>query len=376
MSDEMTSLISLTRDLIAFNTVNPPGNEGPCARYLANMLEAAGFEVVLLPFEPDRPNLIARSGTTNRPPLCFSGHLDTVPLGSARWEWDPLGGAVAGDRIYGRGASDMKGGVAAMVHAALKLRAMGGDRANVMLALTSGEETGCRGAAALLEADSLLEPAGALIIGEPTSNRPLMGHRGALWLELQTTGKTAHGATPHLGKNAVYRAAEVIRRLETYRFSTSDHPIMGSPTLNVGTISGGLNINSVPDRAEMEVDVRTVPGQSHEQEIARIQGVVGRDVGIRVIQSVEGVATDPGHPWVMGVTALMSSLLNQPIDPAAAPYFTDAAFLSPALGHPPTLILGPGNAAMAHRTDEYCTLSAIRAAANAYFEIGRQWCDI
>lgn len=85
MSDEMTSLISLTRDLIAFNTVNPPGNEGPCARYLANMLEAAGFEVVLLPFEPDRPNLIARSGTTNRPPLCF-------PVTWTRCPWDRPGG--------------------------------------------------------------------------------------------------------------------------------------------------------------------------------------------------------------------------------------------------------------------------------------------
>ncbi|MGD8251530.1 MAG: M20 family metallopeptidase [Desulfobacterales bacterium] len=376
MSDEAIPLISLTRDLIAFNTVNPPGNEGPCAQYLAGMLEAGGFEVVLLPFEPGRPNLIARSGTADTSPLCFSGHLDTVPLGSARWERDPLGGTVAGDYIYGRGASDMKGGVAAMVHAALKLRATGGDRASLMLALTSGEETGCLGAAALLKADPPLRPAGALIIGEPTSNRPLVGHRGALWLELQTTGKTAHGATPHLGKNAVYRAAEVVRRLESYRFSAPDHPIMGFPTLNVGTISGGLNINSVPDRAVVEVDVRTLPGQSHEEEISRIQSAVGRDVAIRVIQSVEGVATDPRHPWVVGVTALMSSLLNRPLGPAAAPYFTDAAFLAPALGHPPTLILGPGDAAMAHQTDEHCTLSAIRTAADAYFEIGRQWCGI
>lgn len=376
MTGDGKALIDLTRKLIAIDTVNPPGNEVACARPLAEMLEAGGFLVELLDVEPGRPNLVARCGGPETDSLCFSGHLDTVPLGTAEWTADPFGGEVKDGRIFGRGSSDMKAGLAAMVHAALQLKAAGGDRANILLVLTAGEEAGCQGAADLAARQQLLGTAGAVVIGEPTANRPLVGHRGALWLELETTGVTAHGATPELGVNAIYRAAEAIQHLSCFDFAVPPHPIMGMPTLNVGIVAGGLNINSVPDRAVMAVDIRTVPGQSHDRLTARIQDAVGADVGVRTIQSVEGVATDPADPWVEAVFEMVGGFIGDTVRPAAAPYFTDAAFLTPALGSPPTLILGPGDAEMAHRTDESCSIEAIETAAVIYFEIGRRWCGI
>lgn len=376
MKDERERLVDLTRELIALDTVNPPGNEIVCARHLAAILEAGGFEIELIEFEPGRPNLLARCGSDPDRRICLSGHLDTVPLGAAEWSVDPFGGEVDGDRIFGRGASDMKGGLAAIVGAALQLKASGGDRANLLLALTAGEEAGCQGAAFLGTQKESLGGAGALVIGEPTGNMPLVGHRGALWLEIETTGVTAHGATPELGVNAIYSAAEAIQQLARFSFGTDPHPVMGLPTLNVGTVKGGLNINSVPDRAVLEVDIRTIPGQSHAQVIDSIRKTLSKDVSIRTIKNVEGVATDPEHPWVVSVFELAAGALGQAVRPAAAPYFTDAAFLTPALGNPPTLILGPGEAAMAHKTDESCSINAIVTAAEIYFEIGCRWCGI
>lgn len=376
MKDERDRLVDLTRELISLDTVNPPGNEIACARHLAALLEAGGFETDLIEFEPDRPNLLARCGSDPGRRICFSGHIDTVPLGAAEWSVNPFGGEVNEDRIFGRGASDMKGGLAAMVCAALRLKASGGDRANLLLVLTAGEEAGCQGAAYLGTQKARLGSAGALVIGEPTENKPLVGHRGALWLEIETSGVTAHGATPDLGVNAIYRVADVIQQLSGFTFETAQHPVMGLPTLNVGTVKGGLNINSVPDRAVLEVDIRTVPGQSHDQVVDNIRKTAGKDVAIRTIKNVEGVATDPEHPWVASVFELTAGVLGKAIRPAAAPYFTDAAFLTPALGNPPTLILGPGEAAMAHKTDESCSIKAIVTAAEIYFEIGRRWCGI
>ena len=375
MRIDARELLALARTLIGFDTIRPGGSESGCARHLAGLLEEGGFDVSLVPMAPDRPNLVARSGRGARPPVCFSGHLDTVPLGAAPWSMDPFGGSVDGDRLFGRGASDMKAGVAAMVHAALALRSVGGDGADLLLVLTAGEESGCEGAA-FLAAAGRLPGAGALVIGEPTENRPLLGHRGALWLEVETKGITAHGATPEQGVNAIYRAAEVVRRLEAFSFDAAAHPVMGRPTLNVGTIQGGININSVPDRAVMGVDIRTVPGQSHERVVRAVRDAAGGDADVRSLLSVAGLATDHRDPWVGSVFELVAQKTGVPAVPAAAPYFTDAAFLTPALGSPPTLILGPGEAAMAHKTDESCSIAAMEAAASIYFEIGRHWCCI
>ncbi|MCG2779115.1 MAG: M20 family metallopeptidase [Desulfobacterales bacterium] len=346
--------LSLTRKLISFNTVNPPGQEYDCAEYLASLLEDGGFKVTLYEFSERRTSLIAQIGSYgDKAPICFAGHMDTVPLGGKRWEKDPFSGEVDGDKVFGRGSSDMKGGLAAMVVAALRLANIANRNAGITLVCTSSEETGCQGAHHLARLGNALGEAGALLIGEPTSNYPLVGHKGALWLEVSTSGVTAHGSMPEQGENAIYKAAQVVTQLQAYKFDISPHPLLGAPTLNVGTISGGMNINSVPDRAVIGVDIRTIPDQRNRDVYENLQSYLGQEVEIERIVDAGSIITEPGHEWVQEVFDIMEPFCRKRPVARGVTYFTDASVLTPAFGNPPTLILGPGEPAMAHKLDEF-----------------------
>jgi succinyl-diaminopimelate desuccinylase len=369
------SAVELTQALIRFNTVNPPGNERPCAEYLGRLLKDAGFTVSYHEFADARTSVVARLGARDgKAPLCFTGHIDTVPLGAAPWSVDPFAGAIKDGRLYGRGSSDMKSGVAAFVVAALSLADELKSGPGVVLVITAGEETGCEGAFHLAGLAGVLGRAGAVVVAEPTSNYPYVGHKGALWLKARTRGVTAHGSMPERGVNAVYKAARAITRLEDFDFNIARHQVLGRPTLNVGTVKGGMNVNSVPDLAEIGIDIRTIPGQNHALLRESLKGYLGTDVDIEPMVDVEGVWTDPRHEWVREVFAIMTPVLGASPETRAATYFTDAAALTPAYGGPPTLILGPGEPQLAHQTDEYCLVARIEQAVEAYAEIARRWC--
>src|SRR5262249_1136856 len=260
----MQSSVELTQELVRFKTINPPGDERACAERLASLLENAGFAVDLMPFGGGRAQLVARiGGTAEKLPLGFTGHLDTVPLGAQPWSVDPLAAEIVDGKLYGRGSSDMKSGVAAFVAASISLADKLQGTPGVVLFITAGEETSCTGAAGLARASTPLPGVGALVVAEPTGNQTMVGHKGALWLEAVTTGVTAHGSMPEKGINAVYKAARAVAALQDFDFNFARHDVLGSPTLNVGNIHGGLNINSVPDRAAIGINIRTIPGQSH-----------------------------------------------------------------------------------------------------------------
>jgi succinyl-diaminopimelate desuccinylase len=166
------SAAKLTRDLLFFNTVNPPGIERACAKHLGAMLEDAGFRVEYHEFADMRASVIATiGGQKDKPPICFTGHIDVVPLGAAKWQRDPFAGETDGDRLFGRGSTDMKSGIAAFMIAALKLAPHLGNTAGITIVLTAGEEVGCEGAKFLAQ-QKLLDRAGAIVIAEPTANYP------------------------------------------------------------------------------------------------------------------------------------------------------------------------------------------------------------
>ena len=368
--------LELTRDLLSFNTINPPGQEQQCAQYLGKLLEEGGFNVAYYEFAESRTSLIARlEGRNGSPPICFSGHLDTVPLGAERWSKDPFSGEVDGNRLYGRGASDMKSGIAAMVGGALRLQKNFRGKAGITLIFTAGEETGSQGASYLAALDQVLGDCGALVVGEPTANYPLVGHKGSLWLEIETTGVTAHGSMPEHGENAIYKALEAVNKLQEFDFKVTPHPFLGNPTLNVGTIAGGLNINSVPDRAVIGVDMRTVPGLPNDALYQKMKSYLGEDVKIKSVVDMGSVTTDPENEWIQVVFDILESFLGVRPEPRGVAYFTDASILTPAFDRPPTVILGPGEPAMAHKTNEFCHVSKIEEAAKIYFEIARRWCQ-
>lgn len=373
MSENLSAL-ELTRALVRFDTINPPGNERPCAEHLGRILEDAGFAVSYHEFAETRTSLVARiGGGADAKPLCFTGHIDTVPLGAVPWSADPFAADIADGKLYGRGTSDMKGGVAAFVVAAIRLARELETGPGVVLVVTAGEETGCEGAYHLAGLGNVLGDAGAIVVAEPSSNFPFIGHKGALWLKAVASGVTAHGSMPELGVNAIYRAARMISLLEDFNFNVARHEVLGKPTLNVGTVEGGMNINSVPDRAEVGIDIRTLPDQDHGDLCAHLSSYLGDDISIEAIVDVGSVWTDPAGDWMLNVFDVIAEILGKMPEVHTATYFTDAAALTPAYGGPPTVILGPGEAAMAHQTDEYCVVDRIDQAVDAYVEIAKRW---
>ena len=371
------AVVELTRELVATRTINPPGDEAKAASLVGARLEAAGLEVVSHDFADGRTSLVARTRSRGeRPALCLTGHLDTVPLGGADWSRDPFAGETDGDRLYGRGTSDMKGGTAAIVVAAERIAALGEGAAALELVLCAGEETGCEGALALAGAEGALGRCGAVLVAEPTTNYPCVAHKGVVWADAVARGKTAHGSMPHLGENAIYKLARAVARLEDFALEADEHPLLGMPTVSLGTMSGGININSVPDFATAGIDVRTVPGMSGDSVLAALRERLGEEVELEPRVVLEAIDTDPGDEWVQDVFSVMEPLIGEAPSPRGLAYFTDAAALSPAYGTPPTIICGPGDAEQAHRTDESCSMEALEASAEGLFEISRRWCAL
>ncbi len=368
--------VELSRELIAFNTINPPGQELACVKRLEKILAASGLATSVHAFGPERANLIARiGGSLEKPPLCFTGHVDTVPLGNASWSFDPFTGEIVDGKLFGRGSSDMKCGVAAFVAAICGMAEQLRDTSGVVLVITAGEEIGCEGAFHLAR-KGVLGQAGAIVVAEPTSNVAVVGHKGALWLRAILTGVTAHGSMPHLGVNAAYKAARALTILEKFQFNVAPHDHLGSPTLNVGTVHAGLNVNSVPDHAEIGIDIRSIPGLEHARIQEHLRAELGDDVTLESIVDVGSIWTDPSNPWIREVHDVVHEITGEDAGsaPRTAPYFTDASVLTPAFGNPPTIILGPGEAAKAHQTDEYCSVDRIRVATDIYSQLAARWC--
>ncbi len=373
----MVDAVELTRSLIRYETINPPGNEQPCAEFLGRMLEDAGYSIAYYPMGENRANLIARiGGNADQKPLCFTGHTDVVPLGAAPWTVPPFAADISDGKLYGRGSTDMKGGVAAFVAAAIDLAPKLAGTPGLVLVITADEEQGCGGANMLAAMDGVLGEAGAMVVAEPTSNRPLVGHKGVLWLEAMTKGVTAHGSMPEKGENAVYKAARIISQLEALDLAAGGDFPAGKPTLNIGWMRGGMNINSVPDEARFGIDIRLVPGIGEADVMARLTEIAGAEASFKRVTHAASVYTEPSHPWVQSVFAVMKDIAGVSTEPAIATYFTDAAALTGAYGYPPTLVIGPGEAGMAHQTDEYCYVSRIEEAHAAFTQIAKDWCGV
>jgi succinyl-diaminopimelate desuccinylase len=368
--------VELTRALISLDTVNPPGNEEAAARLLGEFLREGGLQVDYHVLAEGRLGLVAcLKGESSLPPLCFCGHLDTVPPGGAAWQSPPTEARVSAGRIHGRGASDMKSGLAAMTSALMRLSGISRRRADVVLIFTAGEETGSEGAFRMVREGVLPAAVGALVVGEPSGNAAYLGHKGALWLTCRAKGKSAHGSMPEQGDNAILKAARAVLALEDLLGHDRPHPKLGRPTLNVGTISGGTKINMVPDVADFTLDLRTVPGLNHDELYRRLCDRLGPALEVRRLLDLPPVLTDENEPWVRQVLNLLEQK-GAPARPGYVNYFTDASALTPALGNPPTLILGPGEATQAHQTDEWCSVDKIRQAADLYLDIARSWCQV
>lgn len=284
------------------------------------------------------------------PLLVFTGHVDVVPTGDPDlWASPPFSGDLVDGRVLGRGTTDMKGGVAAIV-AALDAAPSG---SAVGALFTVEEETGSRGAA---EAATLLDglDTGLLVVAEPTDGRVVRGHRGVTWLRVATDGVAAHGSTPHLGRNAVTGLTRVLDRAAAEG--------TGWDTLNVGTIAGGTAVNVVPDRAWAQVDLRTTDPRSDPSVWWREQPDLA---SVETELSLPAVLLDTEDPEVVR--------LGIRPDDRVVGYFTDAAVLTGALGCDRVVLLGPGRTDLAHKRDESVAVEALHGAVADYRGLVARW---
>lgn len=375
--------MALTQKLVRINTTNPPGNESPAIAVLEPLLRGAGFEATVVPYldGADRSHVVARlRGRGERPGLLFSGHVDVVPPGGVPWTVDPFGGEIREGRLYGRGSCDMKGGVAALVSAALGVARSGRPLAgDLVVALTSDEERFCLGAEALVR-EPLFEGLGSALVAEPTSLQLFIAEKGGVWVEAVFYGKTAHASMPQMGANAVGAMAEFLYRWEQeYRVDEPLHPLLGAPTLNLGTVHGGVKINVIPDSCVAEIDMRTVPGVDHAAVIRRMEQlmaeVCGRRPGVRSELRLSSERAAVSSPADTALGQALATAVREIADvdptPGGVPYCTEGCIWTPQLGIP-MVICGPGAPGMAHQPDEYVETRELELAARIYARVAEE----
>jgi acetylornithine deacetylase len=383
----MSDTAKLLSELIALPSVNPaflpPGDvragEQRVADFVAVTAARAGLEIEFQKALPGRVNLIARLRPKNRisRTILLAPHLDTVPAAHEN-QFMPR---REGDRLFGRGACDTKGSVAAMLSALCDL-AKSGQRpreTEIIFAGLVDEESAQAGSRALVRSSvfkrlgDLMSSPGSLkpglqtrlaIVGEPTSLQVVTAHKGNIWLQLETRGKAAHGSRPELGRNAVHAMARVVDALETDYAALlrkrRNHPLLGHATVNVGTICGGTQPNIVPDACTLTVDRRTLPGETEAEVQREIESFLARKKLHAIFSSAR---TAPCLPME---TAANLPLVRQFLQnagqrkPAGVHFFCDAAIL--AEGGIPSVVFGPGDIAQAHTADEWISLRSLERA--------------
>ena len=333
-------VISLTRKLLSFNTVNPEGNEQDIAIFTGKLLSENGFTINYHQLAANRLTLIAEKGLSCLcPPIVLTGHFDTVPLGTKQWSEDPFSGTIKDSKIFGRGSSDMKGGLAALIVATIQAFKKNNQPGGVRLIFTAGEEPGCLGAIHLAGSGYDMGKASAIIVGEPTSNIPAIGHKGALYLSVSASGKAVHSSMPELGDNAIYKVARAISKIENFHFQADLDELHGFPTINVGLINGGKNLNSVHDHAEFTIDIRSTPKVSHSEILKRLSLELGKEVSIEKLVDLPAVSSSETSAFVRLVYAVCGLDPEKGMLRKSLPYLTDGAVLQQLYGGVPTVIL-------------------------------------
>lgn len=368
--------LQLTEELVRIDTVSTK----PCAPLVRRILDElepldADVRLVTKPGDEGQVNLLARIGPDVPGGLAFAGHMDTVP-------WDKAMRATTaperdGRRLYGRGTCDMKGAIAAMLHAA---RASAGAPLlkPLWLAFTFQEEIGCHGAK-LLE-DVVQLPAEHCIVGEPTGLRPVIAHKGYVIADLTFSGTPCHSSDPSGGASALHAAARSLDRLLAMGQRWAEDPDPSTAlrppytTVNVGLLSGGTARNVVPESAKLTLEMRPLPGTSPESLFAAARAEVNAALATVPGVSVDFVETEADEPFSNSASTKLVSWLQERAgkEPGTVPFYTEAQILT-RMG-PSTCVFGPGEIAQAHRVDEFVEFDALDAAAEHYRAAIEEFC--
>ncbi len=372
-------LIDLTRALVAVDTRNPPGNEAPIEAVVRDALAPWHPNWTTVEPEAGRLSLVAElphpeGPRPGRPTLIVNGHLDVVPVNTEAWTRDPFDPQVVDDRLYGRGSADMKGGIAAAIVALDALRQAGRvPGCDLVFHLVADEERGGRlGTRALLERG--LIRGDACLVPEPTDLQLCVAERGLWQTRIHVAGRPGHGSRPREGISAIEHAAMLVLALHAADYGGEEHPLLGQPTANVGTISGGTTFNTVAESAVIGLDRRVLPGATAESTEAEVAALIDKAAipGLRYRFDVDtfGEASEmsPDDPWAKLVGECVARATGHQPAAIGMSFTTDARFVRNQAGIP-AVVCGPGAIEQAHGDDEYVEVDQLVDAAVAFAEL-------
>jgi len=372
-------VISLLRDLVAIDSVNPSlvsgaAGEAQIADAIAAHMRAIGLDVQREEAAPGRPNVIGvLEGSERGRTIMFCGHTDTVGVTGMDAPFDPI---VRDGRLYGRGAQDMKSGVAAMIDAARVARQGGFRKGRIVIAAVADEEYASIGADALVRKWK----ADAAIVTEPTDLKIGIGHKGFAWATIETRGRAAHGSRPQDGRDAIMRMGRVLTRLEQLDRelqSRPAHPLLGTGSLHASVISGGHELSSYPDRCRLQLERRTIPGEGVGTFAGEMEAVLAAlfEEDPELEASMKLMFSRP--PYEVPAThelprALQSAAQSSGAETSAVgmSFWTDAAILGGA--GIPSVLFGPGGAGL-HSLEEYVTLSDVITCRDTLAKLALEW---
>lgn len=362
------------RQMVPYQTVNEPGNEKPLAEFIADILKAEGFSTEIQVIAANRANVVARLGNSDRK-VILSGHLDVVPAG-AGWSMDPFVVTEQADRFYGRGVCDMKGGIAAMMAAAIKIKREGTLKdTELALAFVADEEINGLGTKYFVNhfekgVDNLT------VLGEPTENQIFIAHRGVVRLRVSIKGRQCHSGRPEDGINALTMMGRFLVEVERLNQEKQRllQPILPAPTVAATRASGGIKDNVVPGDAQIILDFRTVPGDTAEKLATETYGILDKALGGMgctwtvepFIDVLPGLTPADAESVQVAKAAYQKACSEKP----HVGYFTACCDMSCLTSHGfNTVIMGPGNIAQAHTLDEYVEKEQLSMAVSIYEQI-------
>ena len=374
MSD-VARIVEWLATLVAFDTQNPPGRESEAAAWLAQTLEGLGYDSRIEEALPGRPNVVAELQNGSGPTFAFNSHVDVVPVGEG-WTSDPFRLREDGGKLYARGACDAKGAIAAMLEA---LRLLQSDqkrwRGTLRAVFVADEETESRGAKAFARTS---RPIDFAVIGEPTSNGVITAHKGSLRPIVAVGGKAAHSGTPELGINAIYGAGKLLSLIERQAKTVAQrrHPLCGSASMTVTRIGGGHADNIVPERCQLMIDRRMVPGEHEELVKAEIEQLLELarsefDVDARVVgyQPTTGGATETEASQPIVQAALRAAASHGVAAPGPGGFQGGCDLVHFRATGAQGVVIGPGTLAVAHKPDEFVPKSELLTASLIYRDV-------
>lgn len=371
--------VQILKDLIAINSVN--GNELEVAQYLHKLLKKYGIESKIDEFGDQRANLVAEVGNkASQKILGITGHMDTVAVNEKEWQYPPFTATIIGDKLYGRGSSDMKSGLAAQIISLIELKEAEQlpQNGKIRLIITAGEEYGTPGANRLQD-QNIAQDLSALLVGEPTGGNIIFAHSGSINYEVISEGRAFHSSKPEKGINAIQGLVEFINREKDLFNDIEKDPYLGELKHSITIIEGGNQVNIIPDKASLKGNIRPTAIFPNQKVIERLENLVNEinqnsdyKLTLNVFQSFQPIATKPENDFVqLALRAAKNNFKDPKLDIINGA--TDASVFTLRRPDLPVVVLGADKWDQAHKTNEYTTLSSYLATIETYKEIIRDF---